>query len=112
MDEPLDADATLAVETSDNPLVETTSREYLGRWNHLVSTTNWEKGHIICQWREALVAAGAAPVLVGRGVEPPRRRPDAATRRPAPSRMAEIQRGPGAVARALLESLPDCPGLV
>ncbi len=60
-DEPLDADATLAVETSDNPLVETTSREYLGRWNHLVSTTNWEKGRIICQWREALVAAGAPP---------------------------------------------------
>ena len=32
----------------------------LGRWNHLVSTTNWEKGRIICQWREALLAAGAA----------------------------------------------------
>jgi hypothetical protein len=27
---------------------------YVGQWNRLVSTTNWEKGRIICQWREAL----------------------------------------------------------
>jgi hypothetical protein len=33
---------------------------YIGRWNRLVSTTNWEKGRIICEWREALIAAGAA----------------------------------------------------
>ena len=32
---------------------------YVGQWNRLVSTTNWEKGRIICQWREALLAAGA-----------------------------------------------------
>ena len=43
------------------PIVETTSTEYLGRWNRLISTTNWEKGRIICQWREALRAAGAEP---------------------------------------------------
>lgn len=30
------------------------STEYVGRWNRLISTTNWEKGRIICQWREAL----------------------------------------------------------
>lgn len=36
-----------------------TSAEYLGRWNQLISTTNWEKGRIILEWREALVAAGA-----------------------------------------------------
>lgn len=34
------------------------SAEYVGRWCRLVSTTNWEKGRIICQWREELVAAG------------------------------------------------------
>jgi hypothetical protein len=28
--------------------------KYVGQWNRLVSTTNWEKGRIICQWREAL----------------------------------------------------------
>lgn len=36
-----------------------TSEPFVGRWNTLVSTTNWEKGRIICQWREALVADGA-----------------------------------------------------
>jgi hypothetical protein len=35
------------------------STEYVGRWNRLVSTTNWEKGRIICQWREALRQADA-----------------------------------------------------
>ena len=33
--------------------------EYVGRWNRLVSTTNWEKGRIIFEWREALGQAGA-----------------------------------------------------
>jgi hypothetical protein len=32
---------------------------FVGQWNRLVSTTNWEKGRIICQWRDALVAGGA-----------------------------------------------------
>ncbi len=40
-------------------LVEETSAEYAGRWNQLVSTTNWEKGRIIVQWRRALAEAGA-----------------------------------------------------
>jgi len=31
---------------------------YVGQWNRLVSTTNWEKGRIISQWREALELAG------------------------------------------------------
>ena len=35
------------------------STQYVGRWNRLISTTNWEKGRIICQWREALRQAGA-----------------------------------------------------
>jgi hypothetical protein len=33
---------------------------YVGQWNRLVSTTNWEKGRIINQWRDALIAGGAA----------------------------------------------------
>lgn len=32
---------------------------FLGRWQRLVSTTNWEKGKIIHEWREALILAGA-----------------------------------------------------
>jgi hypothetical protein len=42
-------------------LVVEASTEYVGRWNRLVSTTNWEKGRIICQWRDALLAADAPP---------------------------------------------------
>jgi len=33
---------------------------FVGRWNRLISSTNWEKGRIISQWRRALVDAGAA----------------------------------------------------
>jgi hypothetical protein len=36
------------------------SQPYVGRWNRLVSTSNWEKGRIISQWREALIADDAA----------------------------------------------------
>jgi hypothetical protein len=46
------------VEQQDALLVEA-STEYVGRWNLLVSTTNWEKGRIISQWRESLRQAGA-----------------------------------------------------
>lgn len=30
------------------------STPFVGRWNELVSTTNWEKGRIISDWRDAL----------------------------------------------------------
>jgi hypothetical protein len=36
------------------------SAPFVGKWNRLVSRTNWEKGHIICLWREALAESGAA----------------------------------------------------
>jgi hypothetical protein len=35
------------------------SAPFLGQWKRLVSTTNWEKGRIINEWRLALVAAGS-----------------------------------------------------
>ncbi len=38
---------------------EEASQPFVGRWNHLVSTTNWEKGRIILEWREALEKTGA-----------------------------------------------------
>ncbi|HEX3999059.1 MAG TPA: hypothetical protein VHX65_10945 [Pirellulales bacterium] len=40
--------------------VDTASAPYLGQWHRLVSTTNWEKGRIIQEWRTALSAGGAA----------------------------------------------------
>ncbi|MCE5266771.1 MAG: hypothetical protein LLG00_02660 [Planctomycetaceae bacterium] len=42
--------ATVAIEAST---------QYVGRWNRLVSTTNWEKGRIISDWRQAMQDAGA-----------------------------------------------------
>ena len=39
--------------------VDLTSQSFVGRWNGLVSKTNWEKGRIILQWREAMAASDA-----------------------------------------------------
>jgi hypothetical protein len=44
----------------ESALVDQASQQYLGQWRHLVSTTNWEKGRIVHEWREAL-RAGDAP---------------------------------------------------
>jgi hypothetical protein len=41
-------------------LEEETSLAYLKQWDRLVSSTNWEKGRIIHEWRTALVASQAA----------------------------------------------------
>ncbi|HUE74544.1 MAG TPA: hypothetical protein VMP01_26995 [Pirellulaceae bacterium] len=54
------AGETLTVVEPLSELAVTKSEPFVGRWNRLVSTTNWEKGRIIHQWREALVAEGAA----------------------------------------------------
>lgn len=44
----------------ETPLAtEEVSQPFLGQWRHLISTTNWNKGKIIHDWREALVAADA-----------------------------------------------------
>jgi len=67
MDEEIVADMSVSeftdnggqIEKSGDPMIETACSEYLGRWNRLVSTTNWEKGRIVTEWREALIAAGA-----------------------------------------------------
>jgi len=42
-------------------IVEEASEPFVGRWNQLVSTTNWEKGRIISQWRDELAAADSPP---------------------------------------------------
>lgn len=44
--------------TTATPLDET-SHSYVGRWARLVSTTNWEKGRIIHEWRSELIAKNA-----------------------------------------------------
>lgn len=35
------------------------SQPFVGQWQRLISTTNWEKGRIISHWRQALVDAEA-----------------------------------------------------
>jgi len=54
-------DNTGWVDTTDeaDPQVELASSAHVSSWNRLVSTTNWEKGRIICAWRDELVALGA-----------------------------------------------------
>lgn len=64
------ANTDAAVETAGdgtdlNPHTELTaeliaaSQPFVGQWNRLVSTTNWDKGRIIADWRQALVAQEA-----------------------------------------------------
>lgn len=40
------------------PSVDDASRPFVGKWHTLVSTTNWEKGRIIGEWRAAKEKAG------------------------------------------------------
>jgi hypothetical protein len=42
----------------DSALIDRTSEQFLGQWKQLVSTTNWQKGQIIHDWREAMRASG------------------------------------------------------
>ena len=59
MDEPLlgnDPEQQGAPETA---AFEDVSTEHVGRWNRLISTTNWEKGRIISEWRRRLMEADA-----------------------------------------------------
>lgn len=53
------SDSSIAV--SDASL-DSASQPFVGRWNELVSTTNWEKGRIILEWRSALIEADAPAV--------------------------------------------------
>jgi hypothetical protein len=53
------AESPADITVNDDQAIEVAGK-YIGQWNRLVSTTNWEKGRIICQWRDALIAAGGA----------------------------------------------------
>jgi hypothetical protein len=48
-----------AKKTEIEQVLEQASSPFVGRWNKLVTTTNWEKGRIIHDWREAMIASGA-----------------------------------------------------
>ena len=64
-DRPSNSDAPVVVDDQEasvgSPVAEdAVAQPFIGQWNHLVSTTNWEKGRIICAWRAALLEAGAS----------------------------------------------------
>ncbi len=52
-------DADTAAPEQDDHLAEL-AEPFVGQWNQLISTTNWEKGRIIHEWRERLIESGAA----------------------------------------------------
>ncbi|MFO0816775.1 MAG: hypothetical protein U1A77_02460 [Pirellulales bacterium] len=53
-------DQAMSVERLAVPEVaDEASQPFVGQWQKLVSTTNWEKGRIIAEWRQSLVATGA-----------------------------------------------------
>jgi hypothetical protein len=54
-----DTTAPVAEPATELVADDATSQPFVGRWKQLVSTTNWEKGRIIHEWREALIAADA-----------------------------------------------------
>ena len=65
-DDPGDAPGNLSAEAGDAEAdfqedgeLGDLARPFVGRWNELISTTNWEKGRIISQWRQALMDSGA-----------------------------------------------------
>jgi hypothetical protein len=51
----------LSLEAALSPQLTQASQPYIGEWNQLVSTTNWEKGRIIAAWRGSLIDAEASP---------------------------------------------------
>lgn len=53
--------ATATIDTATSETGLDASGQYVNQWNRLVSTTNWEKGRIICEWRKALESSGADP---------------------------------------------------
>ncbi len=53
-----DAGSLEDVAFDDNEELIELAQPFVGRWNRLISKTNWEKGRIIAEWREALVESG------------------------------------------------------
>ena len=57
IEEVLDAPAGVDF-IQENPLIDQLSEPLVGKWNALVSQTNWEKGALILRWRGELIVAG------------------------------------------------------
>ena len=44
---------------SDDAAAIELAQPFVGQWNELISTTNWDKGRIISEWRVALIESVA-----------------------------------------------------
>ena len=56
-----DQDSDRAESAADEAELTELEKPFVGQWNQLISTTNWEKGGIISRWRAALIESGADP---------------------------------------------------
>jgi hypothetical protein len=45
-------------DNNDDDAVVELAVPFVGQWNQLISTTNWEKGRIIGEWRQTLIDSG------------------------------------------------------
>ena len=56
----VEADQSLESELTQEESAQLTelTQPFVGQWNELISTTNWEKGQIISEWRGALIESG------------------------------------------------------
>ena len=57
-----DADQQFSDENINQQLPIDQSKTYIGKWNRLISTTNWEKGNIIVRWRNDLIEQEAGAI--------------------------------------------------
>lgn len=53
-----ESDSSNAEDNADDDAVVELAVPFVGQWNQLISTTNWEKGRIISQWRQKLIDSG------------------------------------------------------
>ena len=51
-------DGSEQVDFEEDPQLAELAQPFVGQWNQLISTTNWEKGRIISEWRETLIESG------------------------------------------------------
>jgi hypothetical protein len=58
MPETISAEQVQDVQISEKTIDQ--SQPFIGLWNKLISTTNWDKGDVICKWRKSLEDAKAA----------------------------------------------------
>ena len=55
--------AVSPITTAELDSISEVSAPSVGNWHHLISKSNWQKGEIICRWRDKLKDAGTAPRL-------------------------------------------------